>query len=160
VAVGKLIQQGVECYLLTGGGVRAANALAKKAGILSVLAGVAKAKKAEGIARAQKLGRTVAAAGEAARDKEALESADIGICMGSAGPGRASVGVINGNLSLIPFAFGLARAFAKRLRQNIVIAAISGSAGACLAALGLLSPAAAGVYAALTSGIIMWNSWR
>jgi Cu+-exporting ATPase len=159
-AVGKLIQQGVECFLLTGGGVRAANAIAKRAGILGVLAGVAKAKKAEGVARAQQLGRTVAAVGDASRDKEALDAADIGVCMGPAGPGRASIGVISGNLSLIPFTFGLARTFAKRLRQNLAIAASLGAAGACLAALGLLSPLTAGVYAAFASGIIMWNSWR
>jgi Cu+-exporting ATPase len=158
--VGKLIQQGVECYMLTGGGARAANALAKRAGILNVLAGVAKAKKAGGVARAQQLGRTVAAVGDAARDKEALEAADIGVYMGPAGPGRASVGVISGNISLIPFTFGLARSFAKRLRQNLAISASTGAAGACLAALGLLSPLAAGAYAALASGIIMWNAWR
>jgi Cu+-exporting ATPase len=159
-AVGKLIRQGVECFLLTGGGARPANALAKRAGILGVLAGVAKGKKAEGVARAQKLGRIVAAAGDSSRDKETLEAADISVSMGSAGPGRASVGIVGGDLNQIPAAFELARTFAKRLKQNLAIASLSATAGACLAALGLLSPVMAGVYAALASGVVLWNARR
>jgi cation transport ATPase len=80
--------------------------------------------------------------------------------MGYAGPGRAGIGVISGNLGQIPFVFGLARSFTKRLRQNLAIAAVCGAAGASLAAFGLLTPITAGLYASLTSGIIMWNSWR
>ncbi len=159
-AVGRLMEMGVSCFLLTGGSARSAKALSGRAGILGVLAGVPRRKRAEGIARTKAQGRTVAAAGDGVFDGAALEAADVGFAVGGTGSAKADIYLMTGDLRLIPAVIKLARAVVRSLKRSMVISAVFAATGGALAAAGRLDIRAAGLLAVCQAAIVMFSSTR
>jgi len=115
--------------MLTGDDPATARAVAQKAGISDVRAGLLPEEKLAAIRGLQAQGHVVAMIGDGINDTPALAAADIGIAMGAAGAGlaieTADIALMADDLLKIPEAIHLSRATLKNIRQNVVIALVT-----------------------------------
>lgn len=81
--VAKLQSQGIDVVLLTGDNSKTAQAIAKQAGIKTVISEVLPDQKTQAIKDLQSQGKMVAMVGDGINDAPALAVADIGIAVGS-----------------------------------------------------------------------------
>lgn len=81
-AIGRLRQNGLDVWMLTGDNAATAEAVAREAGIAHFRAEVLPAGKAEAISAMQAEGRRVAMVGDGINDSAALAQADLSIAMG------------------------------------------------------------------------------
>ena len=81
--VAKLQNQGIDVVLLTGDNSNTAQAIAKQAGIKTVISEVLPDQKSQAIKDLQRQGKMVAMVGDGINDAPALAVADIGIAVGS-----------------------------------------------------------------------------
>lgn len=81
--VAKLQSQGIDVVLLTGDNSNTAQAIAKQAGIKTVISEVLPDQKSQAIKDLQSQGKMVAMVGDGINDAPALAVADIGIAVGS-----------------------------------------------------------------------------
>jgi Cd2+/Zn2+-exporting ATPase len=112
--------------MLTGDDPRTAEAVAAKAGVREVYAGLLPDDKLAAIRRLQSDGHVVAMAGDGINDAPALAAADIGIAMGAAGTDvaieTADIALMTDDLLKIAEAIRLSRATLRAIRQNVAIA--------------------------------------
>jgi Cu+-exporting ATPase len=113
---------GLKVVMITGDNERTAIAVARRAGIDHVLAGVLPREKAGAVRRLQEAGDVVAFVGDGINDAPALARADVGIAIGSG----ADVAVESGEMVLIRddlrdavAGIQLSRKVMARIRQNI-----------------------------------------
>ena len=142
-AIRQLHDQGVRVVMLTGVSKKTAEAVAKKLGIDDVRAEVLPDQKADAVREFQKLGRTVAMAGDGINDAPALAQAQVGIAMGTGTDvaiESAGVTLVRGDLRGIVRARLLSQRTMSNIRQNLFFAFIYNTAGVPLAA-GVLYPA-------------------
>jgi heavy metal translocating P-type ATPase len=162
-AVGDLRALGIDVALLTGDHARVAVAVAGPLGITDVLAEVRPEGKVAEVVRLQEAGRRVAMVGDGVNDAAALAQADLGIAMGT-GSGvaveTADVTLLSGELSGVARAVRLARATYTVVLQNLGWAFGYNVVAIPLAAVGLLSPALAGLAMGLSSVSVVGNSLR
>jgi Cu+-exporting ATPase len=121
-AVAALRRLGLEVAMLTGDDRRAAQAIARTAGIDLVLADVRPAGKAEAIERLQGDGKLVAMVGDGINDAPALASAAVGVAMGTGtdvAMESAGVTLMSGDLRGLVTAIALSRATMRNIRQNL-----------------------------------------
>jgi Cu+-exporting ATPase len=159
-AVAALKKMGIETYLITGDNEATARAIARRAGVDHVFAGVAPADKAAHVAQLQKKG-TVAMVGDGINDAPALAQADIGIAMRSGTDVAMEAGnivIMKNELGDIPRAIRLSQATMGKVRQNMFWALIYNTIGIPIAALGLLNPIIAGGAMAMSSVSVVTNS--
>jgi Cu+-exporting ATPase len=142
-AVSELKAMGLKVVMLTGDNRRTAEAVARQAGIVNVMAEVLPKDKAEEVKRLQQGGNAVAFVGDGINDAPALAQADVGIAIGSG----TDVAIESGEVVLIRddlldavAAIRLSRKVMTRIRQNIFWAFAYNTALIPLAA-GLLYPA-------------------
>ncbi|NMB78814.1 MAG: copper-translocating P-type ATPase, partial [Methanomicrobiales archaeon] len=121
-AVDTLKRMGIQVAMITGDNERTARAVAVKAGIGTVIAGVLPAGKAEEVKKLQDAGRVVAFVGDGINDAPALARADVGIAIGSG----TDVAIESGDIVLIrddlldaAGAIQLSRKVMGRIRGNI-----------------------------------------
>jgi Cd2+/Zn2+-exporting ATPase len=118
--------RGLDVVMLTGDNERAAQAIAKAAGIDRVVAGVLPEGKVAEIKRLQAEGRVVAMVGDGINDAPALARADIGFAMGAAGTATAleaaDVAIMDDDPRKLAAFIRLSRRTVAVLRQNIVLA--------------------------------------
>jgi Cu+-exporting ATPase len=171
-AVRDLAAAGIEVWLVTGDGARAARAVAKAAGIPPdrVLAEVLPARKAEAVAAIQARGRRVAMVGDGINDAPALAQADVGIAIGTGADvalEASDVTLVGGDPGGVAAAIGLSRRTVRVIRQNLAwafgynVVLIPIAMGALYPSLGLgLSPAMAAGAMAFSSVSVVSNSLR
>lgn len=168
--VAGLRRAGVEVVMLTGDNPRTAAAVAAKAGIERVVAGVLPDRKEEEIVRLQGEGRVVAMVGDGINDAPALARADVGMAMGSGidvAVESAGIVLISGHLAGVSRALGLSRATMRNIRQNLFwafaynVVTIPVAAG-LLALFGgpTLNPMIGGAAMALSSVSVVTNALR
>ena len=169
-AIGRLKQRGLEVVMLTGDQEAAANAVAKKAGIEHVMAGVLPAGKSHAVRALQAGGRVVAMVGDGINDAPALAEADVGLAIGSGtqvAVEAADATLMRADLLAAADAIELGRRTMWVIRQNLFLAfvynvlAIPVAAGALYSVTGLLlSPMLASAAMALSSLSVVLNSLR
>jgi len=161
---------GVRIVMLTGDGKTTAHAVGKELGIDEVIAEVFPEDKAAIVQRLQSEGRVVAMAGDGVNDAPALESADVGIAMGTGtdvAMESSGVTLLRGDLLGIVRARKLSRAAMRNIRENLFLSFVYNAAGVPLAAgvlypfFGvLLSPVVAAAAMALSSVSVIANALR
>jgi P-type Cu+ transporter len=158
--VKKLKGAGKEVIMITGDNERTAKAIAAKAGIDRVIAGVLPEGKLAEIEKLQKAGLTVMA-GDGINDAPALAKADIGIALSSGADIVMEAGdvvLMKNDLMLVYRAYMLSRAVYNKILQNLFWAFIYNIIGIPMAAFGLLNPMIAGTAMALSSVSVVTNS--
>lgn len=124
-AIGRLHEQGLDIWMITGDNQRTAEYIAAQVGIPAkrVLAQVLPGDKAQQVRRLQKGGQlAVAFAGDGINDAPALAQADAGIAMGTGtdvAMEAADITLVKGNLKSIATALALSKATMRTIRQNL-----------------------------------------
>ena len=169
-AVAQLKALGLDVVLLTGDNRTTADAVAREAGISTVIAGVPPEGKVREIERLQAGGARVAMVGDGINDAPALARADVGIAMGTGADvaiEAADVTLLRPDLGRVAAAIALSRRTATIIRQNLFWAFIYNIVGIPIAAgvlypvAGvLLSPVLASAAMATSSVSVLANSLR
>jgi len=162
-AVAALHRRGMRTVLLTGDNKSAAEALAARVGIETVVAEVLPQGKVDAIERLRAEGRTVAMVGDGINDGPALACADLGLAIGrgtDVAIGAADIILVRDDLDIVPQSLDLARATMQTIRMNMVWAFGYNVAAIPVAAAGLLNPLIAGAAMAFSSFFVVSNSLR
>ena len=169
-AISALKRMGMECVMLTGDNEITAKAVAAKAGIERVVAGVLPEGKADVVAELKQRGHVVGMVGDGVNDAPALALADVGFAMKSG----IDVAVETGDVVLMRHglesavtALALGRAVMRNIRENLFWAFAYNVVGIPFAA-GLfyffggpaLSPMLAGAAMAMSSVSVVTNALR
>ncbi len=169
-AINRLKKMKLDIVMLTGDTETTAKAIARLAGIDTVIAGVLPDGKAAKIAELQQQGKRVAMVGDGINDAPALAQAEVGIAMGSGSDvaiESAQLTLIRHSLHGVADALQLSAATLKNMKQNLFGAFVYNTLGIPIAAgilfplTGtLLSPVIAGAAMALSSITVVSNANR
>ncbi|MBI5553762.1 MAG: HAD-IC family P-type ATPase, partial [Candidatus Diapherotrites archaeon] len=167
-AIERLQSMGYETVMITGDNERTAQAIARQAGIRSVLAHVLPEQKSLEVKRFQSGGKKVAFVGDGINDAPALAQADVGIAIGSGTDVAIESGkivLVKSDLRDIITAMELSSYTLSKIKQNLFWAfgynalGIPIAMGALYPFTGfLLSPVIAGAAMAFSSVSVVLNS--
>lgn len=162
-AVALLKQMNINVLMLSGDSVLTAQAMAKKANIEQVAAGVSPKQKVEHIKNLQQHNKHVAMVGDGINDAPALAQADVSIAMGTGtdvAMETADITLMRHDLRAVVTALKLSKATVRTIRQNLFWAFVYNVVGIPLAAFGILNPMIAAGAMALSSVSVLSNSLR
>ncbi|MDD7158334.1 MAG: heavy metal translocating P-type ATPase [Firmicutes bacterium] len=167
-AIADLKDAGVRVVMITGDNERTAKAVAARAGIDEVIAGVLPVGKQATIENLKKSGE-VAMVGDGINDAPALTSADIGIAVGAGADvakNAADVVLVGGSLKGVTTAIKLSRATVRNIHENLFwafaynVVCIPIAAG-CFVFAGLtLNPMIGAAAMSLSSFCVVMNALR
>ena len=150
--------------MLTGDRRRAAEAIAREAGIGEVEAGLLPEDKLAHVRRLASEGRAVAMVGDGINDAPALAAASVGVAVAGASAitaEAADVVYLPHSLAGLPQLFATSRRAVATAWQNIILfAGLLNLAGVLLAANGVVGPIGAALTHQLSSFFVMLNSLR
>ena len=169
-AVQELQSMGLEVIMLTGDREETATAIAQKAGIPKVIAGVLPDGKATAIKDLQETGKKLAMVGDGINDAPALVQADVGIAIGSGADvaiESADVVLMHSDLQDVVKAIKLSQATIRNIKENLFWAFAYNTLGIPIA-MGilhlfggpLLNPMLAGLAMSLSSVSVVVNALR
>lgn len=169
-AVQELQSMGLEVTMLTGDREETATAIAQKAGIQKVIAGVLPDGKATAIKNLQEAGKKLAMVGDGINDAPALVQADVGIAIGSGADvaiESADVVLMHSDLQDVVKAIKLSQATIRNIKENLFWAFAYNTLGIPIA-MGLLhlfggpllNPMLAGLAMSLSSVSVVVNALR
>jgi P-type Cu+ transporter len=167
-SVAALRAAGLHTVMLTGDNAGSARVAGATLGLDEIVAEALPQDKAAAIARLQQGGRVVAMVGDGVNDAPALAAADIGIAMASGtdvAMHAAGITLMRGDPALVAGAIDISRRTYGKIRQGLFWAFAYNLVGIPLAALGYLSPMAAGLAMAFSSVSVVTNAlllrrWR
>ena len=170
LAVQELQSMGLEVIMLTGDREETATAIAQKAGIQKVIAGVLPDGKATAIKDLQEAGKKLAMVGDGINDAPALVQADVGIAIGSGADvaiESADVVLMHSDLQDVVKAIKLSQATIRNIKENLFWAFAYNTLGIPIA-MGLLhlfggpllNPMLAGLAMSLSSVSVVVNALR
>jgi Cu+-exporting ATPase len=160
-AIEALESMGIETVMVTGDNSRTAEAIASKAGINRVLAGVLPEGKVEEIRKLQARYGVVAMVGDGINDAPALTQADVGIAIGTGTDiaiEASDVTLVRGDLGGVVSAVRLSKAIFRKIKQNLFWAFMYNLLAIPLAVLGLLHPVIAEACMATSSVSVVSNA--
>ena len=163
VAVKELQDGGTDVVMLTGDSQVAADAIAAKVGIDTVLAEVLPEGKSDEVQRLQSGGKTVAFVGDGINDAPALAVADLGMAVGTGSDIAIEAGgvvLMSGDPALAVTSLRLSTATLRTIKQNLFWAFAYNTLAIPLAAAGLLNPMIAAAAMAFSSVSVVTNSVR
>lgn len=169
-AVQELQSMGLKVIMLTGDREETATAIAQKAGIQKVIAGVLPDGKATAIKNLQEAGKKLAMVGDGINDAPALVQADVGIAIGSGADvaiESADVVLMHSDLQDVVKAIKLNQATIRNIKENLFWAFAYNTLGIPIA-MGLLhlfggpllNPMLAGLAMSLSSVSVVVNALR
>jgi len=169
-AVQELQSMGLEVIMLTGDREETATAIAQKAGIQKVIAGVLPDGKATAIKDLQEADKKLAMVGDGINDAPALVQADVGIAIGSGADvaiESADVVLMHSDLQDVVKAIKLSQATIRNIKENLFWAFAYNTLGIPIA-MGLLhlfggpllNPMLAGLAMSLSSVSVVANALR
>lgn len=169
-AVQELQSMGLEVIMLTGDREETATAIAQKAGIQKVIAGILPDGKAAAIKNLQEAGKKLAMVGDGINDAPALVQADVGIAIGSGADvaiESADVVLMHSDLQDVVKAIKLSQATIRNIKENLFWAFAYNTLGIPIA-MGLLhlfggpllNPMLAGLAMSLSSVSVVANALR
>ena len=169
-AVQELQSMGLEVIMLTGDREETATAIAQKAGIQKVIAGVLPDGKATAIKNLQEAGNKLAMVGDGINDAPALVQADVGIAIGSGADvaiESADVVLMHSDLQDVVKAIKLSQVTIRNIKENLFWAFAYNTLGIPIA-MGLLhlfggpllNPMLAGLAMSLSSVSVVANALR
>ena len=169
-AVQKLQSMGLEVIMLTGDREETATAIAQKAGIQKVIAGILPDGKAIAIKNLQEAGKKLAMVGDGINDAPALVQADVGIAIGSGADvaiESADIVLMHSDLQDVVKAIKLSQATIRNIKENLFWAFAYNTLGIPIA-MGLLhlfggpllNPMLAGLAMSLSSVSVVANALR
>ena len=157
-----LRRDGIETVLLTGDHAQTAEYVARQVGVDTVYAELLPERKAAQVERFRQDGRVVCMVGDGVNDALALETADVGVAMGTMGSDlaveAADIALMGDDPGRIAYLKRLSRATVSSIRFNITLSMAINAVAIVLSVMGVLGPISGALVHNVGSVLVVLNA--